>query len=254
MKNKIVRIAIGVCLILALVASIGVCVSLFFNDGEDTDNDVEDTIVQYVELTDARYIAFGDSITHNGDPSYTEVVGETLNLKEYTNKGISGTVMVDWTQPNNDGKGMVNRIGEASGGAEIITIAYGTNDCSFSKALGDITSTESSSFYGAYKKVILGLQRLCPNAQIMLIAPLQNLDYNQANETTKTNGQGKHLIDYVNAVKELGEYYNLPVLDLYNSNFSYSSDSADGVHPSQEYITNNLGPQIAQFIKDNYKG
>lgn len=243
--------------ILSLFSVLMVClalfsVSLFFIPKPSNDNS-DDTKSQIIDFSDKTYIAFGDSITYNGNPSYTEIVGETLGLKKYTNKGINGTVMVNWTQTINNGKGMVERIGEASSDTDIITIAYGTNDCSFSKSLGDMSSTEISTFYGAYKKVILGLQEICPNVQIMLIAPLQNLDYNQANESTKTNGQGKHLINFVNAIKELGEYYNLPVLDLYHSGFDYSINSPDGVHPSQDYISNTLGPQITQFIKDNYK-
>lgn len=253
MKTKKSSLFVILSLVLVVITIFGFGVLLFSNRDKNDNSDNGGNSSSYVALTDARYIAFGDSITYNGSPSYTEIVGETLGLKEYTNKGISGTVMVNWTQPNNNGKGMVDRIGEASIGADIITIAYGTNDCSFSKTLGDISSTESSTFYGAYKKVILGLQRICPNVQLMLIAPLQNLDYNQANETTKTNNQGKHLIEYVNAVKELGAYYNLPVLDLYHSDFDYSTNSSDGVHPNQDYISNNLAPQIAQFIKDNYK-
>lgn len=253
MKTKKSSLFVILSLVLVVVAIFGFGVVLFSNKDTNNNGDSDSNSSSFVALTEARYIAFGDSITHNGNPSYTEIVGETLGLKEYTNKGISGTVMVNWTQPNNNGKGMVERIGEASSGAELITIAFGTNDCSFSKSLGNMSSTESSTFYGAYKKVILGLQRICPNVQIMLIAPLQNLDYNQANETTKTNGQGKHLIDYVNAVRELGAYYDLPVLDLYHSGFDYSTNSSDGVHPNQDYISNNLAPQIAQFIKDNYK-
>ncbi len=251
MKTKKSNLFVILCVVMVVIAIFGFCIPLFYKAGDSSNGgDTSGTSDTFVELNNARYLAFGDSITYKGNPSYTEIVGETLGLKEYTNKGINGTTMANCTAY---GTPMINRIGEASVGADIITIAYGTNDCSFSKALGDMSSTESSTYYGAYKKVILGLQRLCPNVQIMLIAPLQNLDYNQENETTKTNNQGKHLIEYVNAVKELGEYYNLPVLDLYHSGFNYSTNSSDGVHPNQDYISNNLAPQIAQFIKDNYK-
>ena len=31
------------------------------------------------------------------------------------------------------------------------------------------------------------------------------------------------------------------------------NDDCDGIHPNQEFITNVMAPQIANFIKDNYQ-
>ena len=57
--------------------------------------------------------------------------------------------------------------------------------------------------------------------------------------------------------KEWSETYNIPVLDMYN-NGKYELEmyypSSDGIHPSQEFIKNYTAPQIAEFIRQNYRG
>ena len=63
-------------------------------------------------------------------------------------------------------------------------------------------------------------------------------------------------LDYVNAVLELGEKWNLPVLELHDNesiNNELLDYDTDGVHPSQDTHTNIIAPLVAQFIKDNYK-
>ena len=201
------------------------------------------------------YTACGDSITANGNPSYCEIVCDSLDLKSYNNCGISGTTM---SNCNGHGIPMVKRIDNVDINSDIITIMFGTNDCSFGCGLGNINSTSENNFYGAYKIVINALKTRCPNAKIMLMTPLQNIDYNSSNEETKVNSCGYHLIDYVNAIKELANCYNLPCLDLYNLSGinidTLSVYTLDGVHPTQEFYENSLAPQIVQFIKNNYKG
>ena len=73
---------------------------------------------------------------------------------------------------------------------------------------------------------------------------------------SNNNSSGYNLNNVAQAVKEVANKYNIPVLDMFNlGQFElemYNEDS-DGVHPSQEFFKNYTAPQIAQFIKDNYK-
>lgn len=250
-KSKILNLMTIFLIILVIGGIVGFS-SMLFRNSNDNDNN-SDTSVE-ITLSNMVYTACGDSITANGSPAYVELVSETLGLKGYYNCGIAGTTM---SNCSGHGTPMVNRTNIVNIDSDIITIMFGTNDCSFTCGLGTIDSTNKNNFYGSYKIVINELRTRCPNAKIMLMTPLQNVDYNASNEDTKRNGAGKHLIDYVNAVKELADCYNLPCLDLYNESGvnvdTLSTYLSDGVHPTQEFYNEKLAPQIAQFIKDNYK-
>lgn len=70
------------------------------------------------------------------------------------------------------------------------------------------------------------------------------------------NSQGYNLEDVANAVKQVANKYSIPVLDLFNEGqfeSEMNANGSDGLHPSREFITNYTAPQIARFIKDNYK-
>ena len=91
---------------------------------------------------------------------------------------------------------------------------------------GDKSDTTQETFYGAYKILIEYLKENYPNTKIILGTPLQSTSDNEI------------LAERANAVKSLGEMYNLNVIDLYN-NSGITSENAnnyliDGTHPNHE--------------------
>ena len=81
------------------------------------------------------------------------------------------------------------------------------------------------------------------------MTPLQrdNSGYN----VNTVNGAGHKLIDYVNAVKAVGEMYGLPVCDMYaNSGFTkktLSTYTMDGLHPN-DVGYQRMGGYLTQFL------
>lgn len=133
----------------------------------------------------------------------------------------------------------------------IVTIAHGTNDFTLSTPLGSITDTPTpkatldnaayrsdsdttGSFYADYKGVIEHLYSVNPKVRIRLATPIQRTQ-SPRNSSTDINTIGLKLIDYVNAIKEIADYYSIPVLDNYNkSGFNKLTMPTllfDGLHP-----------------------
>ena len=95
---------------------------------------------------------------------------------------------------------------------DLCIISAGVNDYVFCNSpIGDFVngSFDKGVFTQAYQFIIETILEQNKDIKIILSTPLQ--------QTFKTdaNGQGKLLIDYVNQIKAIGEYYGLPVLDLY---------------------------------------
>ena len=87
--------------------------------------------------------------------------------------------------------------------------------------------------------------------RIVLFTPLQrdNGGYN----VNTVNTAGHKLIDYVNAVKTIGEMYGIPVCDMYaNSGFTHltlSTFTMDGLHPN-DVGYERMGKYASNFIKN----
>lgn len=102
---------------------------------------------------------------------------------------------------------------------DLAIIEGGTNDFYNNIPLGDIGTVYDSNFdintfYGAYRKIIEHILSSNPKTQIVLFTPLQR-DCQEYNIET-VNTAGHKLIDYVNAIKKIGEMYSEPIFDQYN--------------------------------------
>ena len=155
--------------------------------------------------------------------------------------------------------------------SHIITIAHGTNDFKLETSLGTIddsptpkatldnatynatTNQTDGTFYADYKGVIEHILTVNPQARIMLITPIRRTQ--AAGTGTDTNAKGHKLVDYVNAVKEIAQYYGLPVLDNYNtSGFNTKTIptwTSDGLHPTKWAQRNVMAQKIIGFIEVN---
>ena len=199
----------------------------------------------------------GDSITEGCGTSSPEkifhaLLKEELNLKDARNYGVSGTRI-----SRQDG-GDINFIEdfcqrvERMEDADVVVVFGGTNDYGTGQApLGSIDNTDMHTFYGGLHTLIRGLIDVYYNKQIVFMTPLHR--HNEDGKGAwKPDGVKQHpLKDYVYAVKEVCEYYSVPVLDLFscgelsgNTPEWYKEYMPDGVHPNDKghiIIANKLG-------------
>ena len=219
-------------------------------------NPPDDKETHFSEL---KYVAFGDSITYGDDATpnhaqmdkpYPAAVKELLSLKEASNQGLNGATLVN----ANEGACRTLTILSYNENADIISVLLGVNDYQQSLPLGTLSDSTTSTIYGSLNLIAKHLTKEYTSAFIFFMTPYKATP--NGKDCTEPNAAGYTLADVANAIKEVAEKYNIPVLDLYNKgNFEsemYNEDS-DGLHPSQEFIITHTAPQIAEFIKENYK-
>ena len=206
-----------------------------------------------VDFSTMTYTAVGDSITWGSIPAsggqqmdepYPIVVGESLGLKQVANLGIGGSTLAVGNGTYQSYP-MVNRYNQIPKSSDIISIMGGINDIYRGIPVGTIDDTETTTYYGALKKLAYNLKVNYSNSYVFFMTPLPNVG----------SADGS-LLPYVQAVKDVCELYDIDCLDANAlsgfENFMYDI-AEDGTHPTEEFHREHLAPLIAQFIKDNYK-
>ena len=208
------------------------------------------------DFSNMRYLAFGDSITQgdglvSSKDSYPCVVSDILGC-EVVNKGISGSTL-GYTSERHCIADTVIDVCSNDKDFQIISVMGGTNDVWWNIPLGTIKDNSHDTIYGSLNLIASYLKTNYKDAFIFFMTPLQN------NHTDYVNDAGYTLRDIANAVRLVGNKYNIPVLDMFNEGRFEEVESGmynpdcDGTHPLKEYVHDYMSPQIAQFIKDNYK-
>lgn len=195
----------------------------------------------------------GDSITAaqfiGVDNVYWNVVKKLLKLSKVNNYGISGS-----TVANND---MVNRAGSMDTTANIVIVFGGTNDFGNPPytELGTMSDENVNTFYAAYKSMLRKIIANNPTAVVITLTPLQRNVSNQDMQYKNglwVNDKGYSLLDYVDAVKEVSEFYSVPCIDLYRtfgvSDANGSAYLLDGLHLNVEGHKK-LGTVVTNFLQ-----
>ena len=199
-----------------------------------------------LEFSGKKITCIGDSITSGGNSGINnKIIGKytdylpKLTGAEISNAGYSGSHIAKQTDSTDS---FVDRA-SAVKNQDAVLIFGGINDFCFNSPLGDANSTDVTTFYGALKSVIDTVLSNNAEAQLLLVTPYKTKQYGgtysqdgslRKNDVSATEEQ------YVNAIKEVGSYYSIPVLDLYNSgNFNASGKQSDlltvdGLHPSDK--------------------
>ncbi len=211
------------------------------------------------EFSNLTFTAFGDSITYGADliiggrveNPYPTLVSNILGLKSYENKGVSGATLCS---NNLNLTCMTDVITSYTSETDIIGVLGGVNDFNRELPLGDIDDTGTSTIYGSLHVSMSYLSENYSDAFVFYMTPYK--EYFHGVLWSDDNSQGYNLQDVANAIKEVAEIYNIPVLDLLElggfEDVMYDED-CDGIHPNQNFITNVMAPQIAKFIQDNYQ-
>ena len=185
-------------------------------------------ITSSFSATRKTWVAIGDSITYLNDHTdetgkrvskgYMTGVVEKLTDIKYINQGHNG-----WTA------GGIAKEAEnlALTKADIYSVFLGTNDWWSGRPVGtieDYTSNRGNdTFYGSYRIIINKLRSLNPNARIILVTPMQRLNFvylfdkknNAWGSFKEKNGQ--LLSQFADAVSLIGKLEKFEVINLYQN-------------------------------------
>ena len=178
----------------------------------------------------------GDSITQGTGASsikysYVEQFKKLTKVKKVNNYGIGGTRIARKTEPSENSRhdnDYVGRFIEMDRNADVVVVFGGTNDYGHGDAkLGTFESRDVHTFYGACHTLMCGLSEMFIGKPIVFITPLHRENEN------KKDRNGHVLKEYVNVIKEVAEYYSIPVLDLYKTS---------GIQPQIPVVKERLMP------------
>jgi len=212
-----------------------------------------------MKLTGKKVAILGDSITQGIgagpiENRYTSVFERITNSIVY-NYGISGTRIARQFKPSADPRHDLNFLDRVEGmvdDADVVVVFGGTNDFGHGDApFGCFDSCDEYTFYGALHSLCKRLINKYPEGTIVFMTPLHRTSENTVrydsvmHNGVDYNGERPNLKAFVNAIKEVCEYYSIPVLDLY---------STIGIQPSLEilktkYMPDGLHPSAAGAAK-----
>lgn len=172
------------------------------------------------------WVAIGDSITYLNDHTdetgnriakgYMTLVSEQIPEITYINQGHNG-----WTSGNIADS--IETLGLVP--ADIYTIFLGTNDWWQGRQVGTLAdylnNTGNNTVSGSFRIIIDKLKKLNPKAKIILITPMERVDFVQVGNL-KNNAWGSYrdkngqmLSQFADAIKLIGEAEHFDVIDLY---------------------------------------
>lgn len=188
--------------------------------------------VSFKQKASISWVAIGDSITYLNNhqdetgnritKGYMTLVTEKLPGIHFTNKGYNG-----WTSGGIAES--IDKLGLER--ADIYSIFLGTNDWWQGRPVGTIddykNNTGNNTVFGSFRIITNKLKALNPQAKIILITPMQRVDFVYINDY-KNNAWGSYkaknnqmLEQFANAVKAIGNFEHMEVVDLYhNKNLS----------------------------------
>ena len=189
-----------------------------------------------MELKGKIINCLGDSITQGAGASnpkecYVEVLKKISKAKKVNNYGIGGTRIARKRVPSANEKhdqDYLSRYAQMDDNADVILVFGGTNDYGHGDAkMGTFKSRDPYTFYGALHLLCEGLIKKYTGKPIVFLTPLHRTNEDQIDQN------GHLLKEYVNAIKEVANYYSLPVLDLF---------AVSGMQPAVPEVKETLMP------------
>lgn len=177
-----------------------------------------------MELKEKKIVFLGDSITEGVgvssiDHVYWNLVGQRTGAQVY-GYGIGGTRIA----PNHlagyddyiDANWFGTRVEQMDPEADVVVVFGGTNDFGHGDApMGTMKDRTNDTFYGAYHMLMQQLIERYPHAQLIVMTPLHRI----GEEMMPFNEAGVRragvLKDYVDAIRDIAEFYSVPVVDLF---------------------------------------
>lgn len=216
-----------------------------------------------MELKGKKINFLGDSITEAHGASCEEK-GYVSLIAKYTgaicrNYGISGTRYArqnPFYEEVRSDRDFCMRVAELDPDADIVVVFGGTNDYGHGSApVGEFSDRTHDTFYGAAHVLYRSLIEKFPESTIVVLTPLHRCNEENPRGDGSKSKDVAPLKTYVNAIREVAEYYSLRLLDLYatsgvqpNVPVMKEKYMTDGLHPS-DAGHDKLAKQIISFLK-----
>lgn len=211
------------------------------------------TIVQR-NWFDGKTILFnGDSITIGTGLTPTTLAYPYLVCKELNakiiNNAIGGSTLA--SNPDNETRNpLILRYDtevteEVAETVDIVYIAIGTNDWAYQYTpVGTMEDRVTTTFYGALHLLCQGLLNKYAGKPIIFATPIKRRVLEAHTSPTEYTRNGKTLKEYGEIIKEVCDFYSIPVLDMYSEccltpfideqRNLYFKETSGGVHPNSE--------------------
>ena len=203
-----------------------------------------------MQLKGKKINFLGDSITQGIGASsekkvYHALLKEKTGMREAKNYGISGTRFTCQANRTNeeeeflDHNAFCKRFSQMDDDADAVVVFGGTNDYGHGDApLGGFSDRTPDTFYGACHFLFRGLVEKYLGKPIVIMTPLHRTG-ETTNPTSDKTGGYRTLKEYVDIIREVAEFYSLPVLDLYKTSGMQPDIDVvketyipDGLHPN----------------------
>ncbi len=211
---------------------------------------------------------FGDSITYGTATSgpdfiFHGILKREAKLREIKNYGFGGSRFATQTgrfptRPFNndpascDMNSFPDRLHSMDDDADIVVVFGGTNDYGHGDALlGCMSDRTPETFYGGCHYVFSELVKKYLGKPIVIMTPLHRSNETKNTGDAKPVGIGT-LKEYVDIIREVAEFYSLPVLDL----FAISGLQPEIPEIKEKYMPDGLHPNdrgheiIARLLKN----
>lgn len=201
-----------------------------------------------MELKGKKVVFIGDSITDGYGTSakeftYWNQFGKNTGAEVYAD-GIGGSRITPQRFPGTERpweeRYFASRVDELIPDADIAVVFGGTNDFGTGDAaLGTIADCTNDTFYGACHLLVRKLMEKYPNGTVVLMTPLHRLSEDEVLYNELGVRRVGPLSVYVQALRDIAEYYGLPLVDLFATcpiqpkvDSQREKYMPDGLHPN----------------------
>lgn len=184
----------------------------------------------------STWYVIGDSISDTAllpQTKYMTVLGNKFNNLTINNVGKDGSHFTNKTTGYSTFATLLGKL--PSNEPNVITIFGGVNDYIQSCTIGDISSTDTSNFYGALNSFVADLNSKYANAKKLFIIPLNMRAGVFSTNSNGTNSLGNTLQQYRDAIIAVCKVNNIEYIDLHeDAELQPDLISSDGLHPTQD--------------------
>ena len=184
----------------------------------------------------STWYVIGDSISDTNllpQTKYMTILGNKFNNLTINNVGKDGSHFTNKTTGYSTFATLLGKL--PSNEPNVITIFGGVNDYIQSCTIGDISSTDTSNFYGALNSFIAALNSKYANAKKLFIIPLNMRAGVFSTNSNGTNSLGNTLQQYRDAIIAVCKANNIEYIDLHeDAELQPDLISSDGLHPTQD--------------------
>lgn len=211
-----------------------------------------------MQIQNKKINFLGDSITEGSGASdhskcYVSQVAE-ISGAVCRNYGIGGTRIARQQKPSDNQRYdlyFASRVDGMDTDADIVVLFGGTNDYGHGDApLGCMDDRTPDTFYGGLHTLYRSVIEKYPEAVIVVLTPTHRLNEENLNINDAS------LKTYVNIIREVAEYYSLPVLDLFKTSgiqpevgIMRHNYMPDGLHPN-DAGHRILAKKVVAFLKN----